>query len=537
MAGAKETPRQKLINLMYLVLLAMLALQVSAAIIQKFEFLNDSLELTIEEADKRNQQTLVRMKASVEQNKSAPEDLALYKTAEDIRKRTKDILDRINTIKKKLIVATGGYDESGKLKGLKEEEPVAAMMLGRGDSKNGKAYELQKELNGYIRELNQIMSKAKIKKNFSALALDGKEDPLFKSDPEQNIKDFARLNFESTPLVAALAVLSEKENKILSIESEILEIYAAKLGQFIIPVDRVHPVIMSPSNTVVAGTEFSADMFMAAYSSNFQPNMTFNNTKIDVNQSGVGKIKFKAQGGNYDPETGLLKRNWKGSITYPKPGGGDSTYIVSHDYFVAKPNIEFKSAAVKELYFKSENKMTITVPALGANSNLSYKAKNAKIIATGKRNEVRIVPNSNRTVEIEVYKDNVLLGNEKFVSKKAPRPVLTPVSNNRPIDPVRGITTGQITRIKVNIEPNAEFKKLNPRDNHYKISKSEVILVRNGRSALRGSLKDLNNIKREARSGDRIVIEVKEISRKNFEGEIEKTILSGEIYNIAITGA
>ena len=69
MAGGKETPRQKLINLMYLVLLAMLALQVSSAIIQKFEFMNESLESNIDETNGRNQQLLSGISAAVDKAK------------------------------------------------------------------------------------------------------------------------------------------------------------------------------------------------------------------------------------------------------------------------------------------------------------------------------------------------------------------------------------------------------------------------------------------------------------------------------------
>ena len=48
MAGGKETPRQKMIGMMYLVLLAMLALQVSNTVLEKFIFINQSLEVALQ---------------------------------------------------------------------------------------------------------------------------------------------------------------------------------------------------------------------------------------------------------------------------------------------------------------------------------------------------------------------------------------------------------------------------------------------------------------------------------------------------------
>ena len=74
MAGGKETPRQKLVGLMYLVLLALLALQVSSAIIQKFQFLNSSLEKAVTEAEVRNIETIAGMKVAVENGKNQKKD-------------------------------------------------------------------------------------------------------------------------------------------------------------------------------------------------------------------------------------------------------------------------------------------------------------------------------------------------------------------------------------------------------------------------------------------------------------------------------
>ena len=66
MAGGKETPRQKMIGMMYLVLTAMLALQVSSALIEKFILLNRSLESSNNTSNADNQRSLqsIREKAS-----------------------------------------------------------------------------------------------------------------------------------------------------------------------------------------------------------------------------------------------------------------------------------------------------------------------------------------------------------------------------------------------------------------------------------------------------------------------------------------
>ncbi len=58
MAGGKETPRQKMIGMMYLVLTALLALQVSNAVLEKFAIINETLNGLITEGNKKSDQTL-----------------------------------------------------------------------------------------------------------------------------------------------------------------------------------------------------------------------------------------------------------------------------------------------------------------------------------------------------------------------------------------------------------------------------------------------------------------------------------------------
>ena len=77
MAGGKETPRQKMISLMYLVLLAMLALQVSSVIIEKFQQLNESMESSIDASGKRNSEIYNQIEMAVEKGKFARQ-MSLY---------------------------------------------------------------------------------------------------------------------------------------------------------------------------------------------------------------------------------------------------------------------------------------------------------------------------------------------------------------------------------------------------------------------------------------------------------------------------
>jgi gliding motility-associated protein GldM len=130
MAGGKESPRQKMIGMMYLVLTALLALQVSSAIIQKFKFLDDSLQVAVGSAQKTNGETDNRIKKAVKDNGGKAEDLAVLAKAEAVRKETGEIISYINGLRAELIKETGGDEKdeaTGQVigyVGAKEEQKV-----------------------------------------------------------------------------------------------------------------------------------------------------------------------------------------------------------------------------------------------------------------------------------------------------------------------------------------------------------------------------------------------------------------------------
>ena len=538
MAGGKETPRQKMVGLMYLVLLALLALQVSSAIIQKFQFLNSSLEKAVTEAEIRNIETIGNMKVAVENGKNQKEDVAVLVEADKMRKTTREMMDYISELKHELIEKTGGINEEGYPAGAKDEETVANIMLGTGDTKSGKAYDLKIKLNGFIQNVNSTLKVIKENKRFASIALDAKDDPVFKNDKEQRRKDFAHVNFESTPLVAALAVLSEKEAQLTSIEADVLSHLAKKVGIARINVDRLRPVVLSQSNKVVAGTKFEGEMFMAAYHSSLKPEMTFQENKVEVNEKGVADIAFTASGGNYD-NNGLAKKTWTGTIKYPKPGGGDSIYVVKYDYYVVKPVIQVQGEATTDLYKNCGNVLNIQVPALGADYNPTFTATGSIVKTTGKKGEIIVIPNS-PNVKLNISNNGTFIGKQNFTVKLIPKPVITMAKGNQKyiVNQIQGVTTSTLRSLSVKVFPENAFKKSNRDDSHYKITKWEAIWVRGkiskGVKKYTSENSTLRDFANKVKPGDRIVIEVKEVKRKTYTGGIETVKIPTTIFTIPI---
>lgn len=529
MAGGKETPRQKMIGMMYLVLTAMLALQVSSAIIEKFILLNNSLELSSGAANKINQETVLKIQKAVEKAGNRSADVAVIKQAEEVRKFTADITNEINSLKQEIITkAGGGLNEEGGIKNPQEEAKVAELMIAQG--KKGKAYGLKETLNAYTAKLNGLSPN-----KFQMLAMDGREDPSVKANKEQRNKDFAELNFESTPVAAALAVLSQKQTDIRRMEGEVLNYLASKVGAADVKFDRVLAMVSADAKTVVAGTKFKGQMFIAASASGITPRMSLNGSPVKV-ENGVGLIEFTAQGGGYNAE-GVVRKELQARITIPTPSGKDTTYSMNQEYFVVKPSYQIETGTLPPLYLGCANKLSIQSPALGPLWAPSFSTDGGEIIQSGQKGKFTIVPNKAQ-LNITVSNAGNVLGSEPFRVNKVPKPSLEVRVNGAVFDERKGAPASGARSIQVIAVPDESFKNFSPEDAKFRVSQVEVSLARGNRRiggvTLNGGGGSISSLAQQAQPGDRYVISILKVERQNFKGAVNEVEMGNQYRQVTL---
>ncbi|WP_080241050.1 type IX secretion system motor protein PorM/GldM [Spirosoma rigui] len=529
MAGTKETPRQKMIGMMYLVLTALLALQVTSAILEKFVLLNNSLEQSTGSANKVNQSTLDNIRATVEKSGNRANDLAIVKQADEVRKQTSDVIGEIDALKQRIITeAGGGVDEAGSIRNLSEEEKVAQIMI--GGNRNGEAYKLKTNLDNYITGLSKY-TQAK----YNSLALNGKEDPIMSRSPEQRNKDFAELNFAQTPVPAALAVLTQRQSDVRRIEGEVLNYLASKVGAQDVKFDKILAMLSMESKVVVAGTKFKGQMFLAASSSGIQPRMSLNGGPVRI-QDGQGIIEFTAQGGAYD-KNGLARRTLNGSISYQQPNGENKTVTFNQEYFVAKPSYEIESGSFPPLYLGCANKLSVQSPQLGALWNPSFSADGGSVITSGEKGKITIIPSSQR-VTLNVSNAGSLLGKNEFRVNRVPRPTLEYyVGGTKAGDP-RGVPVGSARSVRVTAVADESFRNYSPDDANFRVTGITVILARGTRKVGQVNLGpgggSLGSLAAEAQPGDRYSIQVDGVQRRNFRGDISDVPMGNAQQTVAL---
>ncbi|MBF9142797.1 type IX secretion system motor protein PorM/GldM [Hymenobacter properus] len=514
MAGGKETPRQKMIGMMYLVLTALLALQVNSAILLKFKFIDDSLLGVNDKTSLGADGTVKGIQAAVQKNNNQPQDLAVLKQSEEIRAKTKELVSYLRDVRQKLMTAT--ENKNGEMTNLSGEDKVAITMLG-GQKHNGLAYTgLKPKLNEYSDYIKQFVPAA------TPLALDAKEDPRVTEKAQKN-KNFAELNFENTPVVAALATISQKETEVLKYEADALSALAQKVGAKTIVFDKIGAFASAESNTVAAGTKYKAELFLTASASTISPKMTLNGSPISVGPDGHGKVEFTARPGAFNSE-GVAKASWTGTIRFNQ-NGRDTTFVKKVEYNITKPVMQIQSASVQALYFKCGNKLNVSVPALGAQYKPSFSASGASAIQGAKVGDVTLIPNS-REVTLNVSSGGNAIGSQTFQVRPIPKPTIQCFVGGREANEKQGTPGTAVRSMTLKAVPDAGFATFLPDDARFRVTRYEVTLVRGRRPALApktisGPQADLSDVVNAYRDGDRLYVEVKEVQRMNFQGNTE----------------
>ena len=529
MAGGKETPRQKMIGMMYLVLTALLALNVSSTVLDKFAFINESLERANAETSERNARTITGMKSAAKDKGNRADDLKVVSDAEALRAETTKIYQELEEYKDKFVEITGGYMEGHEndrrfINGKTDYDKVGNYMMPKEEGGDGNGTQLKERLNGFAEYIQDVLKKnggdEKMLQQFHKIALDAEEDPIYSKDENQKGKKWSQLAFENSPTHAGLATVSEFQANVLAFETSALDFLVKRVGLKDITFDQIKPVIMPESRYVAAGTKYKADMFIAASASGLNDKlvMTYNGENAPV-VAGVGKVEFTATPGKYD-KNGNAKKTILAEIKVPQGGGTDTTFVDTIEYYVVRPVIQIQSQSVNALYYNCGNKLDVQVPALGTAYNPSFSAKGGDAIKGSQTGQVTVVPRAQK-VTLTVASNGNTIGSREFSVRGIPAPTIKVYTNAGEVNMKEGISS-RTPEIFLQAQPDESFRQFLPDDAKFRVAEAEITLVSGGlgrgsvRAGERVNLRGMNG-----RKGDQLVIEIKKVQRQNFRKQTE----------------
>jgi gliding motility-associated protein GldM len=334
-----------MINLMYLVLTALLALNVSAEILNAFKTVDNSLMTANGTIDVKNQQLF----ASFDQLKKDP------KTAERANKwapfamqaqtLSNNMINYIEGLKLDIKKAAG-YDPPSDTT-FKEDDLEAPTRVMADPGTKGK--ELHEKLEEYRNKLLNISPEIKAAFQNSL--------PLDVSTPQSRgeiKKSWQDIYFNMVPAVAALTILSKFENDIKNSEAMIVDYCHQQVGAVEMVFNTYQPLVGQSSNYLMPGQELTITAGIGAYNSAAKPTVTIDGASAPLNANGVAETKFNVGG----PGTYTRKVH----ITYTNQSTGQQE---SKDfpvtYTVGSPTGTTVSAdAVKVLYIDLDNPLSVS---------------------------------------------------------------------------------------------------------------------------------------------------------------------------------
>lgn len=411
MALPKE-PRQLMINLMYLVLTALLAMNVSSEILNAFKIVNRSINSSSKNIAAKNDATIENFKMALEEPliqknpekfKKVSDFLAIAEQAVELRKKMEADLE----VYKKLIVdRAGGMDPNSPGNILREDDlDAATAIMIEGDKKG---YEMRKKLEEFKSQMSALVpigdeAMTKSSKNESVEKLLPIDLTMEKSE-ENKEGDWVFGNFHMVPAVAAVTLMDKYINDVKNAESIVLdELWAKAFGERktkVIPLPDYALLVSSPNNYLLPGEKYTANIMLGAY------NKTSNNLTIRVNgqnmaikdgiatynsvASGKGEQKIVVTASFMDPNDNKMK-DYKAEATYYI---GEPQATISLDkmnvFYVGVPNpITFSASGIpaNSLSYTSENctltkedgvnKFSVMVTQAGAKAKITLSGKKA----------------------------------------------------------------------------------------------------------------------------------------------------------------
>jgi gliding motility-associated protein GldM len=313
-------PRQKMINIMYLVLTAILALNVSAEVIEAFKTVDKSLQSSSTNINSSNEVLYKSLTKMMSEDKTKLQAAVWQPKAEQAKGYAAAIDAYINELKQELKKGAGlrMKEKNGvQVEDFKEDNLDASTRL---FETNKKGDELKARLEDFKKKILDIDPKIreKFESNFP-VSTDGVEG-------KEGKKDFTTGYFHMTPTVAALTILSKFQNNIKTVENQVVSFCHGQVGAVEVHMDQVGVLVGQSSNYLMPGQELVVTAGVGAYSSTVHSNISVNGSPITlVNGQGEYKIPSVSGAGKH---TIQVSGSFTGEDGKPVPISKTIEYVV-----------------------------------------------------------------------------------------------------------------------------------------------------------------------------------------------------------------
>ena len=405
MIRKKLSPRQKMINLMYVVLMAMLALNVSSDVLEGFKLVDEGLNRTKVNSATQNEAIYKELEAAMKQNPEKTRQW--YKKAQQVRQMSDSLYSFAENLKWEIVREADGDDaDLNDIEGRDNLEAATHVMLAPGIGKGGK---LKKAIESY-------------REGITAMINDEAQKNIIKSNLSTDVPKKARLlgknwqeyMFENTPVVAAVTLLTKLQTDVRHAEGEMLHQLVANIDVKDVRVNEIQALVIPTSQTVVRGGKFSAQIIMAAVDTTQRPEIY------------VGNTLLKSENGRYETICGSTGDfSLKGYLVMKNGNGETIRREFSQPYTVVEPPATVSATMMNVLYAGYQNPISVSVPGV-PNNKISLSMTNGHLTKKDGGNYVAVPSKVGEDVTFTVTAQNEgrqqEMGKFTFHVRKLPDP-------------------------------------------------------------------------------------------------------------------
>lgn len=336
-----------MINLMYVVLMAMLALNVSSDVLNGFSLVAESLNRTTQNASQVNQGIYNTFDAQMKSNPAKVKQW--YEKAQYVRGMSDSLYNMAEELKVAIVKKSDGDEaDVNEIKNREDLEASTQIMLAPG---RGRGSELYNAINSY-RERIVAMVNDQEKKEIISSNLNT-EVPMKGKVLGKNWQEYM---FENTPTAAAVTLLTKLQSDVRYAEGEVIHNLLGNVDVNDIRVNQLNAFVIPNAQTVVQGGKFSAQIIMAAVDTTRRPTIY------------VGGREIPGDKGLYEQvcgKTGDFSLN--GYIEMLDGNGEKVRRDFEQKYTVVEPSATVSADIMNVLYAGYENPMSVSVPGIPSN--------------------------------------------------------------------------------------------------------------------------------------------------------------------------
>ncbi len=341
-------PRQKMINMMYLVLTALLALNVSSEILNAFKTVNKSLENSNTTVNKSTESILSSLEQKSTEATTAEKAKIWLPLAKDVSKRSSEVFTFIQGLKDQIVREAGGEPGNPEKKYKEENLDIATRILvEKGAGK--KLYDMLAQYKTGVLGIDRLIDSA-----FSATLPINLEKPASRNKAG---KTWEGAYFHMVPTVAALTILSKFQNDVKTTENRVVAFCHEQVGKVDLRFDTYEAIVGQNSKYLMPGQEIEITAGLGAFSKTKLPNVSIGGSNVSLNEKGMAVYKTAAGG--------IGQHTLNVTVQFKDQDGKDQTRTIPVEYTVGQANASIALDKMNVLYIGVANPVSVAASGGG----------------------------------------------------------------------------------------------------------------------------------------------------------------------------